>query len=175
MKSTMAANERPTTQPTIFKLTTSGTFVERTRHISNAIARRAYELFEARGFEHGHDWEDWFHAESELLTPIPATVVDTDGGFTVRAEVPGFTGENVEVRAEPRRLIIYAKKQEISEQEKGKAVLQRKTSDEIFRVLDLPHEIDPENMTATIKNEVLEVTLPKVNPGKKSTVSVKAA
>jgi hypothetical protein len=31
-----------------------------------AIARHAYELFETRGCEHGHDWEDWFRAESEL-------------------------------------------------------------------------------------------------------------
>ena len=30
------------------------------------IARRAYELFETRGCEHGHDWEDWLRAESEL-------------------------------------------------------------------------------------------------------------
>ena len=27
------------------------------------IARRAYELFEQRGCEPGHDWEDWFQAE----------------------------------------------------------------------------------------------------------------
>jgi hypothetical protein len=27
------------------------------------IARVAYELFERRGGEHGHDWEDWFKAE----------------------------------------------------------------------------------------------------------------
>jgi|HubBroStandDraft_5_1064220.scaffolds.fasta_scaffold962814_1 hypothetical protein len=31
-----------------------------------AIARRAYELFEKRGYEHGHDWKDWFQAESQL-------------------------------------------------------------------------------------------------------------
>src|SRR5687768_3236932 len=30
------------------------------------IARRAYELFEQRGGEHGHDWDDWFQAEREL-------------------------------------------------------------------------------------------------------------
>lgn len=101
MKRTMATNASPTTQPAIFKLTASGTFVERTRQISAAVARRAYELFEARGSEHGHDCEDWFRAESELLTPIPATVVDTDGGLTVTAEVPGFTGKDVEVLAEP--------------------------------------------------------------------------
>lgn len=30
------------------------------------IARRAYELYERRGGGHGHDWDDWFQAESEL-------------------------------------------------------------------------------------------------------------
>jgi HSP20 family molecular chaperone IbpA len=173
MKNTQATNS--TTQPAVFRLTASGTAVERTQQISDAIAHRAYELFETRGREHGHDWEDWFRAESALLTPLPARIVDIDGGLKVRAEVPGFTGKDVEVWAEPQRLIIYAKKQKISEPEKGGAVLHGKTSDEIFRVLDLPHEIDPDNLTVTVKNEVLEVTLPKVNPGKKMTAAVKAA
>lgn len=30
------------------------------------IARRAYEIFLARGGEHGHDQEDWAQAEREL-------------------------------------------------------------------------------------------------------------
>ncbi len=30
------------------------------------IARRAYQLFEERGGEPGHEWEDWFRAEREL-------------------------------------------------------------------------------------------------------------
>jgi hypothetical protein len=30
------------------------------------IARRAYQLFEKRAREPGHDWEDWFRAEREL-------------------------------------------------------------------------------------------------------------
>ena len=30
------------------------------------VARRAYELFLARGGEHGHDVEDWLQAEREL-------------------------------------------------------------------------------------------------------------
>jgi DUF2934 family protein len=35
--------------------------------IREAIATRAYELFLARGCEHGHDLEDWLTAEDELL------------------------------------------------------------------------------------------------------------
>lgn len=31
------------------------------------IALRAYELYEARGGEPGHDQEDWFEAERQLI------------------------------------------------------------------------------------------------------------
>ena len=35
----------------------------------DAIERRAYELYEQRGREDGHDWDDWLQAERELATP----------------------------------------------------------------------------------------------------------
>jgi len=33
---------------------------------SNDVARRAYDLYLARGREHGHDVDDWMQAEREL-------------------------------------------------------------------------------------------------------------
>jgi hypothetical protein len=38
----------------------------------NAIARRAYELYLARGGEDGHDLEDWLRAENELRREVPS-------------------------------------------------------------------------------------------------------
>ena len=38
-----------------------------TRVSAEAVSRRAYSLFLARGREHGHDVEDWLLAETELL------------------------------------------------------------------------------------------------------------
>ena len=37
---------------------------------SEAIAKRAYQLFERRGRVHGHDREDWVQAEKELRTEL---------------------------------------------------------------------------------------------------------
>ena len=37
------------------------------------IARRAYELFEKRGCEHGHDVDDWLQAERELRLVLSST------------------------------------------------------------------------------------------------------
>jgi hypothetical protein len=34
--------------------------------IHEAIARRAFELFLARGEQHGHDLDDWLQAEREF-------------------------------------------------------------------------------------------------------------
>jgi hypothetical protein len=31
------------------------------------ISDRAFEIFEKRGSQHGHDQQDWFHAERQLL------------------------------------------------------------------------------------------------------------
>ena len=39
----------------------------------DAIARRAYELFLARGSEPGHEMEDWLQAEAQLTTEAAHT------------------------------------------------------------------------------------------------------
>jgi hypothetical protein len=37
---------------------------------ANRIAQRAYERYEARGREDGHDMDDWFEAERELRQSV---------------------------------------------------------------------------------------------------------
>ena len=34
--------------------------------LQEQVSRRAYELYEARGREDGHDLDDWLHAESDV-------------------------------------------------------------------------------------------------------------
>lgn len=41
---------------------------ESTNATHDAVGRRAYELFEARGRERGNDLDDWLQAERELET-----------------------------------------------------------------------------------------------------------
>jgi hypothetical protein len=43
---------------------------QRRHPITEAIANRAYELFLARGSEHGHALDDWLQAEQEVLEEI---------------------------------------------------------------------------------------------------------
>jgi hypothetical protein len=47
--------------PEVAKVTTNAV------DIQQAVRVRAYELFEQRGCQHGHDFDDWLRAENEIL------------------------------------------------------------------------------------------------------------
>jgi hypothetical protein len=51
---------------------------EHTQGLVDSIARRAYELYESRGCAPGHEWDDWFQAESELLRPVKLHVMELE-------------------------------------------------------------------------------------------------
>ncbi len=48
----------------------------------NIIRERAYQFYEERGSEHGHDLEDWLRAEAEIFgkKPAAAGAEVTEGG-----------------------------------------------------------------------------------------------
>jgi len=80
--------------------------------MQNRVARRAYELFASSGFTDGHDIEDWLFAESELFGKMPVELSQTENELTVSAGLPGFTEKDIEIKVEPRRLFITAKREE---------------------------------------------------------------
>lgn len=45
---------------------TTAEWTETLDEVREAIAARAYEIFEARGGEPGHDHDDWLEAERQL-------------------------------------------------------------------------------------------------------------
>jgi hypothetical protein len=53
--------------------------------LSAPLYRFAYELFLARGCEHGHDIEDWLQAERELNESAGSTLMPTSNAFAADA------------------------------------------------------------------------------------------
>jgi len=149
-------------EPSTIKSVRPENLAERVNGIFDNIARRAFELFERDGYQIGHDLEDWFKAECELLHPVHLNVNETDDSVSVQAEVPGFTEKDLELSIEPRRLTITGKRKTSKEQKKGTNVYSESCSDQILRVVELPSTVDTEKATSTLKNGMLEITLPKV-------------
>jgi len=141
----------------------------------NSIARRAFEIFDSNGRWFGHELEDWFRAESELLHPVHLEIAETDDNLTVRAEVPGFNAKELDINVGPRQLTIFGKHEAQEESKKGKTVYSERCAKEILRVVDLPAEVDSSKATATLKDGILNLEMPKAAHAKTVRVEPKAA
>ena len=146
---------------------------DRVDSMFDQIRRRAYELFDGNGHEWGHDLADWLKAEKELLRPVQLDLTETEDALEVKAEVPGFTEKELEVSVEAQRLTISGKHEASKEEKKGKAVYSETSSSDILRVLSLPAEVDAAKASATLKDGILKLTLPKT--AKAQTIRVRGA
>lgn len=159
---TASAVQRAPSQSGAIKVVEPKTLIDRANRTFEAVARRAFELFEKEGAPHGRDLEHWLKAESELLHPVPISLMESDDAVTVQAEVPGFSAADLQVSVDSGRLTISGKKESKDEQKKGKAIYREQSSSEILRVITLPAAVDPSKATATLANGVIELVLPKV-------------
>jgi len=148
---------------------------ERANNILNAISRRAYEIFEGNGRAFGRDLDDWFQAERELLHPVHVHVTESGDALEVKAEVPGFSEKELEINVEPRRLVITGKRETKKEEKKGKTLYSESCANQIMRMIDLPADVEAEKATATLKNGVLVLNLPKSTKARSVRVEPKAA
>ena len=93
----------------------------------------------------------------------------------MRAEVPGFTAKELEVGLEPHRLTISGKREADGDHATKKTMYSEHHVNQIFRTVDLPGEVDPSKVTATLKDGVLEVTMPKTAKRQKVKIEEKSA
>ena len=100
-------------------------------------------------------------------------VVESDKQIIVSAELPGMEERDIELQIRDNTLVIRGEK-EHHEEEKGHNVYRAERSyGSVQRSVPLPAEVDAEKAGAIYKNGVLTVTLPKLKPTQKKTISVK--
>jgi HSP20 family protein len=176
MPETSVAVQRAKEQTSAVEKSTPRSLFDQMDETFDRIAKRAFELFEGDGHPFGRDLEHWFRAEKELFRPVSTELAETDEAFTLKAEVPGFSEKDLEIKAEPRRVVITGKRESSSKEEKkGKIIRSEMSSDQALRIVDLPVEIETDKVTATLKNGLLTLALPKAAKAKSVTVKPNAA
>jgi HSP20 family molecular chaperone IbpA len=132
------------------------------RSIRDAVSRRAYEYFLRRGGTAGHDHQDWYAAEAELLHTVHVFLGETDEAFFLAAEVPGFHGNNLIINVEPRRVTIAGQRQAADRRCRGKLLRSDRCADQLLRVVELHQEVDSSRVGAFVHGGILEIELPKL-------------
>ena len=161
----MATQRAPEAKDTAaVKMVEFQTLFDRMNQLHDEIARRAFQLFEGDGGAFNHELDHWFKAEREILHPVHLKMSESADAVEVEAETPGFTAQDLEVSVEAHRLTISGKKESTEERKKkGKTVYKEQCSNEILRVIDLPADVQATKATATLKDGVLALTLPRVD------------
>lgn len=101
----------------------------------------------------------------------PLDIFERSDALVVRVDLPGLQKENIEVSVVRGTLTITGRREE--ERREGKARVER-AQGSFSRSLALPVPVDAEKVTATYRNGVLEVTLPRHTDAKPRQIAVTA-
>jgi HSP20 family protein len=175
MTAQTATAMQPAKTTTIAKENRIDDVFDRFQQVYDAIEKRAFEIFNNNGKWSGHDLSDWIQAESEILHPMHLEISETDDALTVKAEVPGFTASELDIRVEGNRLTIAGKHESKEESTKGKTIYSERCAKEILRAVALPSEVDTSKVNATLKDGVLNLDLPKAAHAKSVRIEPKTA
>jgi HSP20 family protein len=99
----------------------------------------------------------------------------TEKGDTlyVRAELPGVDPENLDISVVEGRLQIRGERRIDVEEEKTSYHRREREGGVFRRTIALPSKVDPGKVSATMKNGVLTITLPKSEEAKPKKITVK--
>ncbi len=112
-----------------------------------------------RGFYPRH----WAEYELDFEGVIPAIDVAEDGvAYTLKAALPGWKPENVNITYEGSRVTIEGEVKDEIEDKKDSKFLRREIRQRSFcRSFSLPAEVDSAKARAEFKDGLLTITLPK--------------
>jgi len=133
------------------------------------VRQRAFDLFENRGRELGHDQEDWLKAEREVFSWPASELAEKDGTYEIQVSLPGFESKDVEVNTTPSEIVIHAETKEEKKTQKNGVLWTEFGSNDVYRRFELSNPINVEKVTANLENGILRIVAPE------SVKAVKAA
>jgi HSP20 family protein len=114
-------------------------------------------------------------AESEAGWVPRADVHENDNAFVVQLDLPGVEKDNVKVKFEDDTLVVSGeRKHESSVDEKNFHRVERAYGS-FTRSISIPKDVDSEKISASFKNGVLEITLPKADEVKAKEIEIKVS
>jgi HSP20 family protein len=124
-------------------------------------------------------WDSFFERGAKTRTEeavewYPSLdVAETKNDLIVKAEVPGMDPKNIDISLSNGILTIRGeRKQEKEEKEEDYHLIERSYGT-FIRSVRLPNEVQGDKISASYKNGVLKITLPKSEEAKKREIKIK--
>ena len=100
-------------------------------------------------------------------------ISEKDNNFYVRAELPGVNVDSLDISVVEGRLQIRGERKIEVEEQKTSYHRREREAGFFRRTIALPARVDPGKVSASMKNGVLTITLPKSEEAKPKKITVK--
>ncbi|MEQ1601143.1 MAG: Hsp20/alpha crystallin family protein [Methylophilaceae bacterium] len=114
---------------------------------------------------------DKFFEDFEVRLPS-LDVVDRDNDILVRAEIPGIDKKDIDISLTDNLLTVKGQSSSEKKEEKGDYHRHEISSSSFARAVTLPGAVDSTKANATLKDGILEITLPKLESSKRRNIAV---
>ncbi|HWF67177.1 MAG TPA: Hsp20/alpha crystallin family protein [Acidobacteriaceae bacterium] len=128
------------------------------------VRQRAFEFFDKRGRELGHDLADWIHAEHEVLGWPAAELAEKNGEYKLEMTLPGFSANQVEVTATPTEIVVHSAIKPETKAAEDHVLWTEFGPNDVYRQFRLPQPIDVAKTSAALDNGLLKIIATKMPP-----------
>jgi HSP20 family protein len=129
---------------------------------------RLFDDFLGRRWLRPFAWERF----PEMPAMPSVDVIDRDDEVVVRAGVPGYKKEDIEISVSDSSLTIKGETKTEEKEEKGDYYRCEISRGAFTRTVELPAAVDDSKAKASMKDGMLELTLPKVEKSKRHTIAI---
>lgn len=107
---------------------------------------------------------------------VPVDVREADDAFTVVVDLPGYDADGIELTVTDQQLRIEAEREtdvETEDRDEGEHYVRReRTRESVARSVRLPEPVIEEEVSATLNEGVLTITLPKRHEDEGRTIEI---
>jgi HSP20 family protein len=119
------------------------------------------------------DVDDRFFGRGQAWAVLGGDVFEDEKRIVARLEVPGMAKEELQVDVVNDQVVISGEKRFEEEQTLGRWRVVQCAYGSFLRAIPLPCAVKADAATASYKNGVLRVELPKLNPGRPLTKTIR--
>ena len=124
-------------------------------------------------------WDSFFEGglrrrTGEMGEWLPSLdVSETKTELVVKAEVPGMEAKDIDISLSDGVLTIKGEKKQEKEEKEANYHLVERSYGSFLRSVNLPREVQGDKISASYKDGVLRITLPKSEEAKKKEIKIK--
>lgn len=101
-------------------------------------------------------------------------IEETDKSYIITAEVPGYSGDDIDIEIKGDLLTISSEHKEVKEEKKEGYILRERSQRSFQRALRIPKGISSEDVQANLDKGLLQLTIPKKEPAPPKKVKIQS-